>query len=228
MQQLLIGVAGYGRTGKDTVASLIRELARDVVKIKTYKFADKVREECAVACAEIGIDPWTEDPVEKERIRPWMIDIGAGRRDEDPGFWIKALDKTMTQDKESDIKIVTDVRYQNEADWIMGQRGILILLHRRGFEALNAEEARQTSRLYSPTNPITYKPGFRSFWWTHEIDTPSYLTTDTKRMREAKSLLESIPELGQYTAVGKPVKLDREYLAYLKHRNMKVPASLAS
>lgn len=225
-KQLLIAVAGYGRTGKDTFAELIKEACVEGTPIRTYKFADRVREECAGECEALGIDPWTEDPAEKELIRPFMIETGAGRREEDPRYWITALERTLAADQEPGIRIITDARYTNEVDWVLGQRGVVVLLHRRNYGPLNAEEGLHTSGLYSPACPQSYRPGFRRYWWTHELEQLSSIPASRKREQERRNLCATLPELGPYLPVPDSLKMDWEYQEYLRKRGMTVPRSM--
>lgn len=223
-QQLTLAFGGYSRVGKDTGAALVKESVREDVSVRCYKFADKVREECVGIGQELGIDPWTEDPVEKEVIRPHMIDIGMQRRAEDPGYWVKSLQRTMAEDTAPGIRIVTDLRYKNEARWLLGEKAILIILHRHGFGALNQEEERETSKLYDPSNPFSFRKDFRNYWWTHELELITSLNKPTKRERERKNLIEVLPELRPWLPDGgERVKVDLAYREWADKKGLKIP-----
>jgi len=224
-EKLLLGVGGFGRYGKDTFAALIEGMVREGVSVRRYKFADCVREECRGKCEELGIDPWTEDPVDKETIRPWLVEVGVGRRDEDPNYWIKKLAESLAKDSGPGIQVITDLRYINEVKWVLDNGGICTLLHRRGCEPLNAEEALQTAKLYTTKdNPFAYRPNFRPYWWTHEILQKTHLKEETKCKREAGNILQSIPELKPFMPEStNKLKLDRNYLDYIKAKGLKLP-----
>lgn len=226
INSLLIGIAGFGRVGKDCAGDLIRNAVDPATDVKVFKFAELVRKECEPQCRELGIDPWTEDPAEKELVRPFFIETGAGRREADPRYWITALEKALDADKTPGIKLVTDVRYMNEAEFILGRKGIVLLLHRRGFGPLNAEEGLHTTKLYAPDCPLAYRPGFRNYWWTYEMEAAGVVCKDTKIMREQRNMLESVPELSPFVTKTESLKPDRAYLQYLAARNMKLPDSM--
>lgn len=224
---LTIGVAGFGRTGKDTVADLIKEMAREDVKIKVRKFADALREQCRSIGEEIGVDPWTEDPIDKEKIRPYLIELGAKKREEDPLYWVHALEKKIATEKPADILIIPDVRYQNEAEWLLARGAVILLLHRTGKGPVSAEEQLHTTRLYAQTNPLNYRKNFRQYWWTHELEAKTSIPLAAKKEREKKNLCESLPELAPFTNMAsKALTLDMGYMNYLNHHGLEVPAGL--
>jgi hypothetical protein len=201
-------------------------MVRPDVDVRTYKFADKVREECVDRCAELGICPWTEHPEEKAKIRSILVEVGGGRRQDDPRYWITRLEETLDADKEPGIRLVTDVRYTNEAEFLLRRKAIIVLMRRPGFGPLNEEEAEHTSKLYSPTSPLAYQQAFRDFWWTHELCTPGKIKASVMREQECAKVRETLPELRPFLFPNKATVVDRDYQQYLEKRGLRVPKSL--
>lgn len=227
-QALLLAAGGYGRVGKDTFAELVKEVVRPDVEVRVYKFADRLREECAEIFKEKGLnlDPWTEDPDEKLKVRPWLIDLGAGKRTDDPAYWIKAVrDKFESEGEFKGIRIIADLRYVNEANWILDRKGYPIIISRLGYGPLNEEEKMNTSLLYDTKHPIAYNPRLRRYWWTHELHGESYLQPAVRREREKKNIVEYLhKELEPYLPKGKALKADKAYLEYVSKKGLKLPA----
>ena len=101
---MLIGLAGYARAGKDTVASVFEEHG-----FARLSFASALKDELA----ELEGIPreWLDDPDRKEPYRDKMVLLGAGRRAEDPDYWVDAL---RPQWLEADDAVIADCRYLNE------------------------------------------------------------------------------------------------------------------
>jgi len=124
---MVIGLAGAARVGKDTIANLICSL---IPRCEKIAFAHAVKEECEPICQDRwGISAWTEDPEQKKIVRPVLIDIGHGRRQDCPTYWIdRARDKVYNS--KSTHQIITDVRYANEADFVRSLGGFVIMIKR--------------------------------------------------------------------------------------------------
>jgi hypothetical protein len=94
-------------------------------------FAHAVKLESDPICKErFGISAFTENPEEKKIIRPILIEVGHGRRQEDPEIWIKKLASQIDAELPTNNIIVTDVRYANEAEMIHSKGGIIIFIQR--------------------------------------------------------------------------------------------------
>ena len=105
---MIIGFAGYSKVGKDTAFDALPSTFTRVA------FADPLKRELADTLM-ITID---ELQAKKEEYRHLMVSLGRSRRLEDPDYWIKAVQPLPAEDI-----AFTDVRYANEADWIMRQGG---------------------------------------------------------------------------------------------------------
>jgi hypothetical protein len=127
-QTNVIGVAGFARAGKDTfvkVASKI--LKKNGYTTSTLSFARGLKDDLEPWLIEkYGISAWTEDAVEKQLIRPFMVAHGCGKRIQTEGkYWIDKVDEQIrngiTCCKEVDEKhvfFISDVRFPNEEKWL--------------------------------------------------------------------------------------------------------------
>lgn len=146
----LIGICGHSGAGKDTVGDYLHR-TRD----NTYKlaFADSLKE---AASAMFGIpilefyDPdYKEVPNDFWGVSPRQIaqffgtemvreNLGRLLPDVAENFWVTRMIHRLTGQGEQpeydeyDIVVITDVRFQNEYDWIVSQGGIIIHLTRTG------------------------------------------------------------------------------------------------
>jgi len=124
---MIIGLSGAARAGKDTFAGLISTLVPSCEKIA---FAHALKEECEPICQELfGISAWTEDPEQKKIIRPTLIDVGHGRRQTVPTYWIDRAREKVYKSRFAH-QIITDIRYANEADFVSSLGGIVIMVKR--------------------------------------------------------------------------------------------------
>lgn len=133
-----IGLTGYARTGKDTVARLLQELEPRFTVVSMGNLikasADPVLQEY------LGISAYTENPKEKEIIRSFLVWHGYHKYDEFLGRF-----KAVCQGKEYLINTrVFDLR---EAKWWVDQGGVLIEVQRPGFGPVEPTEERNLKRL---------------------------------------------------------------------------------
>lgn len=133
----LIGLSGRARSGKSTVADIL-----ECVGYTQVAFADALKGAAAVM---FGIDEACfYDDDRKEKIIPhWGISprqmaqrLGTegGRNVFGKDLWIKRLEQTL-----SDLHglytanvVVTDVRFDNEAEWVRSKGGAMINMVRPG------------------------------------------------------------------------------------------------
>jgi hypothetical protein len=138
----LIGLTGRAGSGKDTLAvSLWKSHG-----FLPLAFADAMKAEFA-AGKSISIHA-LHDPVQKEAYRTEMQSMGEGRRQQyGPDYWIKHLEGiiwTMAGRISHNRYVITDVRYLNEAAWVMDLGGMVIRLVGRG-HALTEEQQQHPS-----------------------------------------------------------------------------------
>ena len=124
---MIIGLSGYARSGKDTVAGMLMGIHH----YKRVAFADKIREfllEIDPLVMHNGMDfrlqdiveskGWEDAKTEFPEIRRLLQDLGVGARNIfGNDFWIEqALRGHLSTEK----IVITDVRFKNEAEALKG------------------------------------------------------------------------------------------------------------
>ena len=127
---ILIGLGNKARQGKDTFALAVMDYygsQRDTQqvhglpvmapRVQRVGFADELYRICREEYGMVEKDPTL------------LQNVGMERRLQDPDYWIKkALGKFSSF---TDIGIITDVRYRNEADAIKSRGGYVVNITRR-------------------------------------------------------------------------------------------------
>jgi len=132
---MLIGLCGYARCGKDSVADCMKGF-------KKLAFATALKRE-----VQRMLDVSSEkggsvvDDKDKAKYRPMLVAWGQIKRAIKPDYWIRKLATTYNRICAEDI-VITDVRYKNEIDWIHQMNGIVIMIARPGVGPANDEEKR--------------------------------------------------------------------------------------
>lgn len=135
----VIGLAGPARSGKDTVAGLLKYY----VKGYQYAFADPIRQAMKAA---FGLENIHMDGTLKEVPLKWMngrsprylmqtFGTEYGRELVDENVWIKVAERNRIGKR--GIMIVSDVRFENEAEWVR-EHGILIHIERPNVQEVRA------------------------------------------------------------------------------------------
>lgn len=125
MNHKLIGIGYQKQSGKDTAANLISELFRPSTSL-IFHFADELKAEVSAA---LGISI-TEINNDKQLYRPLLQWWGGEyRRGQSVNYWISKLEEQINF-YTSEYKIIADVRYRNEAEWVKSKGGILIEVKR--------------------------------------------------------------------------------------------------
>lgn len=150
----IIGITGVSRSGKDTFClQALGFLAKKGIKCMKKSFADKLKKDLIPICnGPVGINPFTEDPEQKEIIRPLLVAYGTDvMRRLDKDCWIRQLDHDLEICRELKITpIITDVRYPNEIDWLQQELGgVCVHISRIGIRSANKEERKNNPILKS-------------------------------------------------------------------------------
>jgi len=139
---MIIGLTGYARSGKDTVANILVEEYR----FKSVAFADKIRE------LLIEVDPILENGMRlsstldeygwdvakaKPEVRRLLQCLGVGSRKVfGENNWI--IETLKDIDREANY-VIADVRFKNEAEWVKDvYNGQLWRIKRTGVKAVNS------------------------------------------------------------------------------------------
>jgi len=148
MKNKLIGLVGFARAGKNSFADF---LINNRQGYKDISFAYALRKELdSFLLNRLNISAFTEDPEEKEIIRPLLVCWGTQvmRQKIDRDYWVKSVEKTVEINRKNNIcSIITDVRFENEIKWISNNGGICIWIEREGVKAKNADEHLHTEPL---------------------------------------------------------------------------------
>jgi hypothetical protein len=125
----MIGISGFARSGKDTFGEALQKiLANYGIKAKTYALAHQLKIDIAPFTQnEFGINPFTKDDEDKKIIRPLLVGYGEAWRIANPDHWLEILDSNL---EPRTLPIITDIRYENEADYILENQGFLLNINR--------------------------------------------------------------------------------------------------
>ena len=153
----IIGIAGFKRSGKDTLARAISELAQARgFAVATIAFADPLRK-AASAAYGVDVGEFTDDKLKDAVVEAWgitrrqmLINLGEAMRSVDPDHWVKAWRRAVTKVQwqvggdrlgnspsildypKVQIVLTPDLRRVNEAQAIHSAGGINVLLRRSG------------------------------------------------------------------------------------------------
>ena len=148
----LIGIIGFARTGKDSMASILSELMQekgDQCKITSFAYYLK-KDVDSFLQSRLNISAFTEDPKEKEIIRPLLVCWGTQiiRNKIDSEYWIRKMHNVRVVHRSQGIKtIIPDVRFENEVEWIHSLGGTTIYIERAGVGPINSDEETHTKKL---------------------------------------------------------------------------------
>lgn len=171
----LIGIAGFARSGKDTIGAYLAERHG----YQRSAFADKLRELAYELDGVIDVDlpghsyetyaraidhlGYEEAKRRYPDLRDHLVALGAGARKVlGPDVWLDALLPRPVPGFEAlsispfDRIVVSDVRYVNEAKRIQALGGTLVYVSRSAVTAANGEEAQSLSRVLAECAPIVH------------------------------------------------------------------------
>lgn len=144
----LIGIAGRAGSGKDTAGSHLVEQHG----FQQYAFADPIRAMLGALGAFPAADLINRDT--KEVVIDWLgksprqmaqtLGTEWGRELVHPQLWILMAQRRWDAAKFAGHSlVVTDVRFENEVEWIKAQGGHVIVLDRCGTESVSAHASEQ-------------------------------------------------------------------------------------
>ncbi|WP_110995830.1 deoxynucleotide monophosphate kinase [Pseudomonas sichuanensis] len=144
MSQILIGLAGHARVGKDTAAQYL-EAHHTLI---SYAFADPLKQ--ALASMFNLADTQLEGPA-KELPLTWLgksprelmqlLGTEWGRDLVHPQLWLLLAEQKLQllaeHDQSMNGVVIRDVRFENEADWVRNKGGVIFHISRRGIRPAN-------------------------------------------------------------------------------------------
>lgn len=136
----IIGIAGNARSGKDTLGeNFVKILADQGIKAKKYSFAHELKKSVDdFLIREIGISAFTEDEEEKKTIRPFLVFWGTDMmRKINNNIWVEKIESSLY---DNHVNIITDLRFDNELQWIKDNKGLSVLIKRDGISPANEYE----------------------------------------------------------------------------------------
>lgn len=155
---MIIGLSGYAKSGKDTVAEIIQDIQPEKWEVK--KFSGKLKEIASILTgfpvhqfedqdfksSILGEEWWKNygDFYHQTTVRDFLQVLGtdAIRNGLHSNAWVNALMADYRPKKLSEYNpsrwIVTDVRFPNEAEAIKDRGGVIIRIDRPGVEPVNA------------------------------------------------------------------------------------------
>lgn len=137
---MLVGLCGYARSGKDEFFK-----ALNISNKLRLAFADCVKSEIQELLNTTHGNKFDiiNNDADKVFWRQLLVDWGDGNRRVSNDIWIEKLceaNKCALADTGL-VKVITDVRYLNEAEWLLNNNGLLIYVSRENNHAANETEA---------------------------------------------------------------------------------------
>lgn len=143
MSKKLIGLVGRARVGKDTVAEYLWEQ----YTLLPYAFAVPVKDMLEPVFGDLFYRGDREQPIEwlGKSPRQLMQTLGTdwGRDMIHPDLWVLIADQQWKNYPGRAGMVFTDVRFRNEAEWVLREGGTLIHLVRPDAELVNAHASEQ-------------------------------------------------------------------------------------
>ena len=147
---MLIGLAGVARSGKDTAADVL------AMELGLYRhaFADPIKRMLEQVFGNNFVDGDREriDPISGVSYRKLMQTLGTEwGRSIQPDLWTRVAKAKWEWVKETDLAcrmcegsdwggmVISDVRFDNEAEWIRSEGGIIVHIERDGVAPVGIE-----------------------------------------------------------------------------------------
>ena len=142
----LIGIMGLARVGKDTATAHLC----DTYGMESYVFVDPIKSMLTGVFGDLFRDGDREAPIDwlGKSPRQLMQTLGTewGREIVHPDLWVLVADQMWKKYQEIGWGagvVLSDVRFRNEAEWVLAQGGLLISLSREGVAAVATHVSEQ-------------------------------------------------------------------------------------
>lgn len=177
----MIGIGGLARSGKDTLAQNLADIIEADMgcKVRTYSFAKPIK--CQMSNLLKGyynISAFTDDTEEKLIIRPLLVAHGEQMKKKfGKDIWLKELLGEIYEDRryKEIFPIISDVRFDFEAERVKKNNGAVIHLSKIGNESPNDIE--------SKNDPLVKAASDLSHAW------PEYKPNDMKQCHDHAQIL---------------------------------------
>lgn len=140
----IIAITGYARVGKSTLALRMQQWLINQYPHEehiVYAFATSLKMAVAdIIWRHYRVSPFTENPDDKKKIRPFLVSYAMDKRAQDPAYWIKRLDSIIHRQAPSSA-LIADLRFENEAQWVRDKGGIIMRVRRDDVDPANETEA---------------------------------------------------------------------------------------
>jgi len=142
----MIGIGGLARSGKDTLAKNLAEvIERDWgCEVKIFSFAQELKSHMdEFLIKNYGISAFTEDTEEKNIIRDLLVCHGETmKKFYEKTVWADIVIDKIDSDPETFFPIISDVRFDFEAERVQDQGGSVIHISKIGNKPPNEIEAK--------------------------------------------------------------------------------------
>ena len=142
----MIGIGGLARSGKDTLAKNLSEvIERDWgCEVKIFSFAQELKSQMdEFLIKNYGISAFTEDTEEKNIIRDLLVCHGETmKKFYEKTVWADIVIDKIDSDPERFFPIISDVRFDFEAERVQDQGGSVIHISKIGNKPPNEIEAK--------------------------------------------------------------------------------------
>lgn len=126
--RLVVGLSGKKRSGKDFACAVMRSKGwEDAIDVHRLAFADALKEELARACGvtvqfieehkddfRLGLQWWGTQ---------WRRNLCGNN------YWLERASEALAE-THSQVVVVPDVRFPNEAEWVRGHGGLVVRINR--------------------------------------------------------------------------------------------------
>jgi hypothetical protein len=121
---ILIGISGKKRTGKNTVASLIKSITNQT--FEEFALAQDLKLELATLLKIKVSDIETS----KELYRPLLQALGCFRREfNGQDYWVNKCFRRIYHSN-ADVRVITDIRFENEVKATQASGGLVVRVSR--------------------------------------------------------------------------------------------------
>lgn len=162
----MIGISGLARSGKDTLSKCLKKIIEKEFEceVEIIHLADKLKSDLdKIISCNFNFQVFTEDNEEKELIRPILVAYGEAMKNKwGQDVWMKKLEKEMISRKNKKFFIISDVRFDFEANYVKDNfDGSVIYISKNGNEMPpNEVEAENDPKVRAVSDIIHHWPKY--------------------------------------------------------------------